>query len=83
MGKKIQYDQALKMARTEPHNSIWAKDNPYGYKINVNHPKILPLYQRYKDKIGERILSDQQRFEFEGIIIKMIERGKNEKNMDS
>ena len=71
------------MASIAPCDSIFAKDNPYGYKINVNHPKILPLYQRYKDKIGERILSDQLRFEFEGIIIKMIERGKNEKNMDS
>ena len=76
MGKKIQYDQALKMARTEPNDSIWAKDNPYGYKINVNHPKILPLYQRFKDKVGERILSDQQRRHFELIIFELIERRK-------
>lgn len=74
MGKKIQYDQALSMARISPCESIYAKDNPYGYKINVNHPKILPLYQRYKDKVGERILSDRQRRHFELIIFEMIER---------
>lgn len=74
MGKKIQYDQALKMARITPCDSIYAKDNPYGYKINVNHPKILPLYQRYKAKIGEVILSDSQRRRFELLIFELIER---------
>ena len=76
MGKKIPYDQALSMARISPCDTIYAKNNPYGYKINVNHPKIRPLYERYKEKVGERILSDRQRRHFELIIFEMIERRK-------
>lgn len=76
MGKKIPYDQALRLAKTTPNNSIFAPPNKYGYKINIQHPKIRPLYERYKKKVGEIILSDQQRFEFEGYIFQMLERGK-------
>lgn len=74
MGKKNTVRSGAGNGTTEPNDIIWAKDNPYGYKINVNHPKILPLYQRYKDKIGERILSDQQRRHFELLIFELIER---------
>jgi hypothetical protein len=74
MGKKIPYDQALKMASIAPNETIYAKDNPYGFKINVNHPKIRPLYERFKEKVGERILSDSQRRHFELLIFELIER---------
>ena len=74
MGKKIPYDLALSSARISPAETIYAKDNSYGYKINVNHPKIRPLYERYKEKIGERILSDQQRRHFELLIYELRER---------
>ncbi len=57
-------------------NSIYAPENKYGYKISINHPKIRPLYEAYKKKIGAIILSDDERFEFERIIFKMIERRK-------
>lgn len=30
------------------NDSIFAASNKYGYKININHPKIKPLYERYK-----------------------------------
>lgn len=76
MGKKIQYDQALKMASISPKESVFAKDNPYGYKIDINHPKIRPLYERYKEKVGEHILSDRQRRHFELLIFELIERRK-------
>lgn len=76
MGKKIPYDQALKMAGIAPNETIYAKENSFGYKINVNHPKIRPLYERYKEKVGARILSDQQRRNFEMLIFEMIERRK-------
>lgn len=76
MGRKIPYDQALKMSRIAPCDSIFARDNPYGYKINVNHPQIRPLYERYKEKVGERILSDRQRRHFELMIFELIERRK-------
>lgn len=74
MGKRIPMDQAMKAVKITPNDSIYAKPNNYGYKINVNHPKIRPLYERYKEKLGERILSDQQRLTFETIIHQMIER---------
>lgn len=58
------------------NDSIYAPGNKYGYKINVNHPKIRPLYEAYKKKIGAIILSDKERFHFEYIIFQMIERNK-------
>ena len=66
------------MAGIIPDDSIFAKDNKYGYKINVNHPKIRPLYERYKEKVGERILSDRQRRHFELLIFELIERRKHD-----
>ena len=74
MGKKIPYDTALKMAETEKNDSIFAKPNQYGYKININHPSIRPMYDRYKDKLGERILSNAQRLDFEKLIYKLLEK---------
>ena len=84
MGKKISWENAEKLGASEKHDSIYAKPNKYGYKIAINHPKIKPLYERYKDSKNARILSDKERFEFEAIIVGLIEkRRKNEKNMDS
>jgi hypothetical protein len=60
------------MKKTDP---IFAPENKYGYKIAINHPLIQPLYERYKRKLGERILSDAQRFEFERIILEKLEKG--------
>lgn len=60
-------------------DSIYAPQNRYGYRIDINHPKIRPFYDAYKKKIGAIILSDNERFEFERIIMKMIERNKNER----
>lgn len=74
IGKKIQYDQALKMAQTVKNDSIYAKPNPYGYRFNVNHPRILPLYEKYKGKAGERILSDKQRMHFESLVERTIKQ---------
>ena len=46
--------------------------NPYGYKLNVNHPRIRELYDRYKKwkGIDGRPPTDQERFEFESMIMK-------------
>ncbi len=60
------------------NSSFFAPHNKYGYKISINHPKIKPLYDAYKKKIGAIILSDSERFEFERVIMKMIERKRNE-----
>lgn len=77
MEKKISWEDAEKLGASDKHDSIYAKPNKYGYKIAINHPKIKPLYERYKDKLGERILSDAQRFQFELMIFQAIERKKN------
>lgn len=75
MGKKISWEDAERLnARRDNNDSIFAPENPYGYQINILHPKIRPLYERYKEKVGEKILSDRQRLHFESLIFKMIER---------
>lgn len=51
------------------------KFNPYGYRVNINHPLIRPLYERYKKwkKIPHgAALSDEERFEFEKYILEKI-----------
>lgn len=50
-------------------------DNPYGYKLNVNHPEILPLFNRYKRWKGVPInepISDSERLAFEALVIKSM-----------
>lgn len=81
MGKKIDFDTALKLGGITPNDSIYAKQNNYGYKLNINHPQIQPLYERYKEHLGEKILSDRQRYTFESLIFQMIER-KNKKEVE-
>lgn len=78
MGHKISWEDSEKLGMSGKHDSIYAPVNKYGYKIAVNHPKIKPLYERYKKKVGAIILSDKQRREFEHIIINMIERRKKQ-----
>ena len=78
MGKRIDYDQAQQLASTTVNDSIYALPNKYGYKLNVNHPQIFPLYEKYKRKIGEKILSDNQRRTFELLIFQAIKCGKIE-----
>lgn len=46
--------------------------NPYGYRLNLNNPKIKELYYRYKKYIGVARnipLSDEQRREFEAYVL--------------
>ena len=74
MGKKIDYDKALSAAAIQVNDSIYAKPNSYGYKININHPDIKPMYEMYKHRIGAKILSDAQRHHFESIIFEMLEK---------
>ena len=53
--------------------NIYAPDNKYNYKINISHPKIKPLYQRFKKWKGIADwcpLSDEERLEFESYILK-------------
>lgn len=75
MGKKISWEDAESLGSLKKEDSIFAPTNKYGYKIAINHPLIKPLYDRYKRKLGEHILSDAQRLEFERIILEKLARG--------
>lgn len=62
------------------NSSVYAPPNKYGYRINITHPKILPLYEAYKKRKRAVILSDEERHEFEEIIFRMIEKRQVNKN---
>lgn len=57
-------------------STIYANPNPYGYKLNINHPLIRPHYERFKVKCNTPILSDAERFEFERLMIDAIEKNR-------
>lgn len=55
------------------HKDIFLKNNPYGYQININHPRIAQLYARYKrwKNIPQNCpMSDDERHEFEQYILR-------------
>lgn len=56
--------------------SIYNASNPYGYKYNVNHPKVNELYRRYQawKGIGQRPMTDDERKDFESYIDGLIEK---------
>lgn len=55
-------------------DSIFCYNNPYGYKLKINHPEVKPFYEYYKRKIGAKILSDAQRLQFESMFLQMRNR---------
>lgn len=84
MGKKLSWEDAEKLGSLKKKDdSIILQPNKYGYQVNINHPKIRPLYERFKMKKNAIILSNAERFEFEMIILNLIERRKHEQgNID-
>lgn len=59
-----------------PEN-IYLISHPYGYQINIGHPKIDPLYRRYKERNGIPpwcALSDDERMKFESYIFELIKK---------
>ena len=71
------YDVAMKISRLETDGSIFTTSNPCGYKININHPKIYPLFVAYHKKIGVPLhihMTTEQRLEFEAAVMKLLER---------
>ena len=74
MGKKLSWEDAEKYGHLEENESIYAKPNKYGYKINVNHPDVKPYYDHYKRTLGAKILSDSERKRFEDAFLKMLEK---------
>ena len=61
------------MLEEQKEESIYCFNNPYGFHLNINHPKINELYRRYKAWKGyppHFPLSDKERREFESYILK-------------
>lgn len=57
--------------------SIYASNNKYGFRLNVNHPYINKLYLRFKASKGVGInfpLNDIDRREFEVVIIENLQK---------
>lgn len=79
MGNKISWESAEKCG-IQSTDRIICEPNKYDYKVNINHPKIRPLYERFKRIKKAVILSDQERFEFEAAIMRMIESKRRENN---
>lgn len=62
-------------------DGIYTVDNPYGYKINVSHPQIRPLYERFKIWKGIPTNfppSEDQREEFEEYILGKVRKASGE-----
>ena len=59
------------MIKQSSNTSIFLTPNKYNYRVNIHHPVIAPMYQRYKKSIGESHfrISDEQRKEFETKVI--------------
>lgn len=54
-------------------DDIYAPQNEYGYQVDISHPKIKPLYERFKKWKGVPDwcpLSDDERKEFENYILR-------------
>lgn len=62
--------------------NIYTVNNPYGYRLNINHPRIRELYERYKrwKDIGGRPPTDSERREFEEIVISKESNKKRAEN---
>ena len=63
-------------------NGILLNNNPYGYRVNVNHSRINELYRRYKAWKGlpcNMPLTDEQRKDFEKYIFEKLTPRQNKK----
>ena len=68
-------ERTTSMKKSNPQKplGVFTENNPYGYKLNINHPTIKPYYERYKQSKGIKLIpSDAQRLEFEEIMIPRI-----------
>lgn len=56
--------------------SIYCAGNPWGYRYNINHPKIRELMQRYRvwKGIAMRPMTDAERLDFENYLDGMVKK---------
>lgn len=88
MGKKIPYDAARVIGGMKKNESIYNLDkdgypcpNRWGYRYNINHPSIRPLYEAYHKHIGVPLtihMTTAQRMQFEAALDRMIEKKRRE-----
>ena len=70
----------MEIKPTEKNRFMHRKINTV-YKINVNHPVIRVLYDRYKKWKGIKMIpSDKERFEFEHYIEQLIQKRRETKS---
>lgn len=63
----------------EQPQSLYTQGNPYGYRLNLRHPLVQKLYDRYKERLGisrSTPLSDSERLDFEERVIPWLETRK-------
>ncbi len=48
---------------------IYNINNPYGFKVNINHPLIKPKWESFKKSIGRHCMTDDLRREFETVML--------------
>lgn len=68
---------ACKPPQEQP--DLYTQDNPYGYRLNLRHPLVQKLYDRYKERLGisrSTPLSDSERQDFEERVIPWLETRK-------
>lgn len=73
VGRQMSWNQNRKPEPVQMLNY----NNPYGYKLNVNHPLINKIYLRYKEQhgIASRIpLNDTERNEFERVTLEYLQK---------
>lgn len=66
----MDYIEAWEKARAKKDKQdvmIHTFRNPYGFRLNINHPMILPKYEAFKKKnnIGKYDMTDELREKFE------------------
>lgn len=68
--------------RQEKPVSIWAGVNEYGYRFNLNHPRVKQLYVQYQREHSLDInipMTDAQRLAFERGLLEKIRARNNTK----
>ena len=91
MGKRIPYDVARIIGGMDKNTSIYNLDNDgypcpnrQGYRYNISHPDIMPLYKAFHKRIGvpEHIhLTTAQRMMFEAALDRMVQRKKGKSSV--